>query len=865
MNAVGFDRRSAPGRIATRSLVAALAIIVGVTLLPVGQVGASGRGHGGDTHFEPGGVSDETPLGTADRVLIFSVPTLTWKDLRTYDAPNLTRLLENSVVADLSVRSVTRRTGAVDGYATLNAGTRTEGTPQGSLAFVAGLNRGSTDTSGDPTDPPAGAFENNPPEDDLPSQPVTVPQEGTATTDAANGSSNGGGPTVPEVVESYDGSPAAEEFARRTGVLPPVGSVFNFGIVSMRQLNSRLLFDSEVGSLGDALAGAGIGRAVIANGDFGQGADEVDYRREASVSLMDSDGLVERGRVSGSLLEDDPFAPFGTRYDNAEVVSAFKNFWYSKTAVTVEASDMVRNEAVVPLVLESQQEAFRRQAIENSDELLGMLLGEVDLSRDAVVVVAPYASGESTDLTVVGVRAPSVKPGLLSSGTTRRSGFVQTVDLAPSILSLFGAEKPSTMEGTVMERGNGGGSLIERRNELADAAAAAVFRDATLGGASVVFVLAQVALWLLAVWTLMRPGRRLRTTVEVATLSVLTYLPVTFFAGAFPFQRWGAAAWWSFVLGVSVVLALVIHFATRRYLVDPLVVTLGFVVSLFSVDILLGGPLQFNTVFGYSPTVAGRFNGLGNPAFSMLTAAGIILACLVAHRMGGRRGLISALGILVWCVILDGAPMFGADVGGALTLVPAVGVTAAMLIGWKIRVRSIVVGGLVTVAVVIGFGLLDLMRPPAEQTHLGRLFSDIGSNGFESFQTVVFRKLNANLSVVTSSIWTLMVPLVFIAVTFVIWWAPWRIRSIAERIPEERAAVGGLTVAMVLGFALNDSGISVPGIMLGVVNASLVNLLLRVDLRLPSRPGEIVPVGPVGPDGGGADDSEVLVGGSPAG
>ena len=84
------------------------------------------------------------------------------------------------------------------------------------------------------------------------------------------------------------------------------------------------------------------------------------------------------------------------------------------------------------------------------------LLEQVDLERDAVIVVAPYASGEGTDLTVVGVHAPAIEPGLLSSGTTRRAGFVQTVDVAPSILSLVGAEQPSSMEGTVMERADSG-------------------------------------------------------------------------------------------------------------------------------------------------------------------------------------------------------------------------------------------------------------------------------------------------------------------------------------------------------------------------------------------------------------------------
>ena len=41
----------------------------------------------------------------------------------------------------------------------------------------------------------------------------------------------------------------------------------------MRQLNSKLLFDAEIGALGDALADGGVGRAVIANGDHGEGDD----------------------------------------------------------------------------------------------------------------------------------------------------------------------------------------------------------------------------------------------------------------------------------------------------------------------------------------------------------------------------------------------------------------------------------------------------------------------------------------------------------------------------------------------------------------------------------------------------------------
>jgi hypothetical protein len=270
-----------------------------------------------------------------------------------------------------------------------------------------------------------------------------------------------------------------------------------------------------------------------------------------------------------------------------------------------------------------------------------------------------------------------------------------------------------------------------------------------------------------------------------------------------------------------------------------------------SIDVVLGGSLQFNTVFGYTPTVAGRFDGIGNPAFSMLAAAGIIGAALIAHRLPGRRGVWTAIALLGWCVVLDGAPFLGADVGGALTLVPAAGVTAWMLLGWRVRLRTVAVGAVVTVGLVLAFGAVDLTRPAARQTHLGRLLTDIGDNGFGAFETVVLRKLNANLSVLMSSVWILMLPLVFAFIAFVVWWAPWRLRTIGERIPEERAAVAGLITAMLLGFVLNDSGISVPGLMLGVANASLINLLLRVDAGLPSSAADAA-----------GDDEAAQVGGS---
>jgi hypothetical protein len=702
-----------------------------------------------------------------ERVLVFSVPTLSWQDLEDGDAPNLEAVLDESAIADLSVRGVTRRTSATDAYTTIGAGTRAEGTGSATLAFRVG--------------------------------------------------------------DVFDGFPAAEEFARRTGVVPEGRQIFNFGLVSLVSTNERLLFGAEVGALADALAEAGVDRAVVANGDHPEGED-VEFQREATVGLMDSRGLVPDGAIEGDLLMEDPIAPYGTRYDTEAVGAAFRELWgdSERHVVLVEASDLVRYEDFRPLATEDQRAKLKNEALAWSDELFGRLMAEVDPESDAVVVVAPYAESSGVDLTVMGVQAPGVDPGLLSSGTTRRPGFAQTVDVAPTILSLVGAEVPDSMEGTPMERAATGGDAQDRRDLLIEADEAAAFRDATVGPATTAFVFAQLGLWVLAVLALARHDRRLRTGVEIATLVVLAFLPATYLAGLFPLHDWGTAAYWAYVVAVSTVLGCGAWAVGRRGLVDPLVLTLGAVVGLLAVDIVTGGRLQFNTVFGYTPTVAGRFAGLGNPAFAMLAAGSILLATLLAFRIGGRRGVRVGVAVLALAVVVDGMPFWGADVGGVLSLVPAAGVTAWLLLEYRLRLRSAVLLMVGAVVAVGAFGFLDLTRAPERRTHLGRLFADIGANGWEAFEIVALRKLGANLSVLTSSIWTLMVPMVFAFVAYLFWRAPWRLRRIQETIPQERAAVAGLITAMVLGFALNDSGIAVPGMMLGVANAALVHLVLRV-------------------------------------
>lgn len=708
----------------------------------------------------------EAPAPTVERVLVLSLPTLAPAELDEGAHPNLVGLLDRSAVATLSTRGVGRVTSPGDGYATLGAGARAEG-----LRDVDGL-----------------AF---------------------------------------PVDEVYLGEPAGTVFRRRTG-LDPGDGIVSLGYPAVARHNDGLRFDAELGALGDALDDAGIDRAVIANADLGAEEEEQRYGRQAAMALVASGGRVDEGAVGTELLTEEAEAPYGLRLDLDAVEDAFRDVWQEDSVVLVEASDLVRSDAYRELASSRQETDQRSAALAATDELVGRLLASVDAERDAVVVVGPYHQADLVHLTLAALAAPGVEPGLLRSASTRRSGYVTIVDVAPTVLDLLGVEQPTAMEGSPFERGGRGGSATERRELLADIDAAAQFRDKRVSPATVVFIVLQVLLWAVALVAIATRRRKLSGAVAVAALAVLGFLPATYLTRLFPFERWGSGAYWLFVLGVGTLIGVLALAVARAHPLDPLLVVLSAVAGLLVLDVLLGAPLQVNSVYGYSPTVAGRFSGLGNLAFAQLAAAAIILAGLLAQRIGGRRGALTGIAILVVALVVDGAPWWGSDVGGVLTLVAAAGLTSLLLLGLRVRFRAVLLLAAAAVAAVLLAGAVDMSRPPEDRTHLGRLIERIGDEGWGAFQTVVLRKLEANLSVLTSSVWTLMVPVVFAFVAYALWRAPGYLRLVREQ-PELRASLAGFAVAAALGFALNDSGIAVPGVMLGVVNASIVYLVITTE------------------------------------
>jgi hypothetical protein len=205
----------------------------------------------------------------------------------------------------------------------------------------------------------------------------------------------------------------------------------------------------------------------------------------------------------------------------------------------------------------------------------------------------------------------------------------------------------------------------------------------------------------------------------------------------------------------------------------------------------------------------------------------VLFAGLLAWQVPSRRGVQIAVALLAVTVVVMGAPFWGNDFGGAVSAAPGFALLAWLLLGHELRWRTVwvLVGVLVAAGLVVG--VVDFLRPSDQRTHVGKFFEKAGTD-LGSATLVLRRKASENLSVLGHSL--LLGCVIALAVLVVyLWWArPHSLRTLLARVSTARITAISLGVVAVLGFALNDSGITIPGMMAAIAEAALVIVLARV-------------------------------------
>ena len=385
---------------------------------------------------------------------------------------------------------------------------------------------------------------------------------------------------------------------------------------------------------------------------------------------------------------------------------------------------------------------------------------------------------------------PGLDHGTLTSASTGRLGYVQLIDVTPTVLATLGLPLPRDLPGqpfTVHGPALSTATLVDLdERAVAQKRVTVPFFVVTIAGSLLL---------------LCRRRWRPRAALVAAGLPAGSFLA-------------GVAPWWSSgvpllaLLVTSTLFALLLALVGERFpgRFGPAGAVCAATVLVLAGDLVTGAHLQITSPAGYSPLVAGRFAGIGNVAFGVYAAAGLLATAWLAR---GRLVVVAGCGLVL--VAVDGAPPWGSDVGGVLALLPALVLLGLLVSGRRVSVVRLGLAGVAGAVVVTVLALSDHARGPAAQTHLGRFVTQVqdGTAG-----TVLRRKADAVFGLLFHSPVTALLPVVVVAAAYLLVRPPPSLAASFARVPELRHGLVALGLACALGFALNDSGAAVPALAL---------------------------------------------------
>lgn len=632
--------------------------------------------------------------------------------------------------------------------------------------------------------------------------------------------------------KGYPFSPG-DVYKLQNGETPGEAQVVHLGLNFINKAFEEPLYNVKVGALGDELHRRGLRTAVIGNSDLGSSPDPQTTYRFAPAVAMDSSGLVDKGAISKEILETDPDFPYGARINNQGVFSRFKSFYPQADFIVIEYGDTFRFNRYKDFLSEERKQAILNKVLSRADWLLGRLLREIDFRKDLLIVVAP--STEEVDeslnpLSPIVIYGSGYSGGLLSSATTHQKGFVSNTDFAPTILNFFGIQKSSYFLGNSIFSVKSF-PTSKRVSFLLKRGKRALVIDFLRKPLVIFFASFQVVLYFLS-FLVTKVGQR-KLFRNLLTWSFLSFLSLPL-----SFQVWPALVnnWESPFLPLVLLFLFFPLLFIRLYSwtgnKDNAYLGLTAFTFIWLVyDLFTGSKQSLDSVFGYSSILGARFFGLGNEEMAIMLSVFLLSLALLLERsqkLSNKKNWVSIAVIIFFFLI--GWPALGADFGGTVTSFIALSLFILSVLEVKISFRQIFLIGLIGLLLISSFIAYDLSRPPEKQTHLARTVSLVKEEGISSLLLTIERKAETNWRVFRYSPWSYFFLFIFVSLVVLFFRPVGWLKSFFVQKPFLKSAFYSSLWAGAIGFALNDSGIVIPALILSYFLPYLfLSLLEQVD------------------------------------
>ncbi len=492
--------------------------------------------------------------------------------------------------------------------------------------------------------------------------------------------------------------------------------------------------------------------------------------------------------------------------------------------------------------------AERQQQVAAADAILARVVAARP-QRSLLMIAGVSDTDRSSRLHVAIAEGEGWNGGWLTSAGTGRDGYLQLIDLAPTILTALGKPSPDKLfagrTATVVEGRPAG--VTDAMLGVHDADQRANAQNAVATIFFTVLAGLQILLFLLTVPFMVRarrhagprgpalPSARLVALLELALIAAALALPAALIADATPWWRNEHPAW---VFGSVTALFIAIGTALVRFVprygrtLWPLGASAGIAAAVVGLDLLTGAQLQLNGVAGYSAVHGGRYAGVGGVGLGIFVTGLLVLAGSLAQWISKQWRPVVVVLLGGVGVVMVGSPYLGADPVGAIAVTAGVCVAAAITTGGWLTFPRFAWAALAGLAVTIGFAVVDLRRPTPDQGIVGRLLTEL-ANGTAG--PAMQRAATANGQALLDS------PLTVLAVAGVLMLAfcqfsPWGgLNRLFGLHPALRAAGAGVTVAVLIAGVLNGSALTVAGAAAAVAVPTAVLTALRVLLHAADR------------------------------
>ncbi|GAA3403037.1 hypothetical protein ACFFNY_05740 [Paenibacillus hodogayensis] len=776
----------------------AAAAIAGLTAWLFGSQGYSGAQRDNESTVSvPMAEATEGGNGPLDapkgQVTIVAVPGwsfLDWTEEALREQPALSDLIRRAAIGAMNVR--TPEKGLEDSYATLGAGA-----PAISGSGYIARNTGKASGSGDGNKEP--------------------------------------------------GTEAEALYRRMTGLAPDGAEVVVPEIAAIRRRNHIRSQHVRPGLLGELLRSYGLLTGVYGNSDMGE-----QRKRFAALMVMDEQGIVPRGNVSGSMVTADEGSAFSTRVNADELLRARDGF-PARSVLLLEWGDLLRLEGEDSVYDPEHALRKRREALRELDRFIGQLRQRQE-GGDRLWIVSPYvgarASREKWQLAPVVYAGPDLAGGaLLTSPSTRRPGIVTASDFAPTVLAGFGIGVPAEVTGRPVRMIRKTEAWIFLHRELSFIREVYRIRPKVL----VPFVSVEAAALLAAlivVWA--RLGKAVRW-IEVLLLALLT-APLSLLAVGWLNRFHPLSGGKQAALFVAVAVLAAGLLMIRRSALSSAYLISAITALAVLLDGLLGAEGMKRSVLGYDPVIGARYYGIGNEYMGVIVGAAafafaafmeraevrptdgeatrvVVAAAASQRRVTLRVSVVAAVGFAGVTLYLA-APGLGTNAGGAITAAVAFGLVwlrcRSQAEGTKLNVRRLMLVCLGLIA--LAFALLWLLNAaiPAEegsQSHIGRAMNTLSQGRMDLIAAIVVRKLQMNLHLINVSVWTKVLAAGLIVMTVAVVRPRGALRRWQALYPHYMSGFLAIAVGSVVALVFNDSGIVAAATM--IVYAAAPMLLLR--------------------------------------